>query len=179
MILSGLEIHNQVEAGRIIIEPFCPQQLNPNSYNYRLGAQLKPAPLDVTLDARQKHQLLSQEIPAEGFVLEPGRFYLGRTVEVIGSDFFVPCLIGRSSLGRLGLYVQISADLGNLGFVDSWTLELVAVQPIRVYPGMLLGQVTFWVPAGRRRLYDGKYVRQCEPLESQFGMEFSQNGESQ
>jgi len=172
MILSGPEIRSQVEAGRTFIEPFNAGQLNPNSYNYRLAPQLKAVPANARLDPRLDRQLDIQEIPPEGLVIEPGRLYLGRTKEVIGSDFFVPTLIGRSSMGRLGLYLQVSADLGHIGFVDSWTLELVAIQPIRIYPEMVIGQVSFWVPTGARRLYDGKYTDQVEPLESRFGREF-------
>uniref|UniRef100_UPI001FF49043 dCTP deaminase n=1 Tax=Brachybacterium sp. Marseille-Q7125 TaxID=2932815 RepID=UPI001FF49043 len=94
-------------------------------------------------------------IPADGLVLQPGQLYIGNTVERIGSSCYVPSLIGRSSLGRLGMYLQLSADMGNLGASHQWTLEITVVQPLRVYPGMVCGQVSFWVPTGEVALYDG------------------------
>lgn len=85
-------------------------------------------------------------IPADGYLFTPGRVYLATTVEVIGSHHYVPSLIGRSSLGRLGVYLQVSADLGNLGAIHAWTLEIVVCQPIRLYSDMIVGQVSFWTP---------------------------------
>ena len=66
-------------------------------------------------------------------------------------------------MGRLGLFLQLSADLGHIGAVHCWTLELTVVQPVRVYPGMRIGQVSFWVPEGDRVLYGGTYGRISEP----------------
>ncbi len=166
MILTGQEILRQIKDGRITIDPFDPNLLNPNSYNYRLGGLLKIAP-DHVLDARQEQSWLGVEIPEEGFVLEPHRIYLGHTIETIGSNSFVTSLIGRSSIGRLGLYLQLSADLGQLGAIHKWTLELNVVQPLRLYSGMILGQVTFWTPTGDITLYDGPYGRSSVPLERQ------------
>ncbi|MEU1621478.1 deoxycytidine deaminase [Streptomyces sp. NPDC005722] len=156
MILTGREIARQHAAGLIHINPFHEDQLNPNSYNYRLGPLLRTHRASV-VDTLGEHDLDEVAIPPEGIVLHPGRVYLGTTVESIGSEHFVPTLIGRSSLGRLGVFLQISADLGNLGAVHRWTLEIVVVQPIRLYAGMIVGQVSFWMPTGPRRLYQGHF----------------------
>jgi dCTP deaminase len=156
MILTGPEIIRQCAMGRINITPFYENQVNPNSYNYRLGPSLRTHCSDV-IDSRSEHDLTEVDIGSGGIVLQPGTVYLGTTAESIGSDYFVPSLIGRSSLGRLGVYLQVSADLGNLGAVHRWTLEIVAVQPIRVYADMIMGQVSFWVPTGERDLYDGYF----------------------
>ena len=166
MILTGKEIHRQVRRGRITISPFHPAQLNPNSYNYRLGRTLKTA-CDGVIDARSEHCWERITIPDYGLVLEPGRLYLGHTVEAIGSRHYVTSLIGRSSVGRLGLYLQLSADLAQLGAIHRWTLELTVVQPLKIYPGVQIGQVSFWVPAGPRTSYSGLYGNTSEPLESQ------------
>ncbi|MFG2563063.1 2'-deoxycytidine 5'-triphosphate deaminase domain-containing protein [Streptomyces sp. NPDC048496] len=163
MILTGPQIAREHAAGRIRIDPFDQEQLNPNSYNYRLGPTLRTHRGQV-VDALGAHELDEVRIPEAGIVLEPGRVYLGTTVEAIGSEHFVPSLIGRSSLGRLGVFLQVSADLGNLGAVHRWTLEIVVVQPIRLYPGMVVGQVSFWTPTGARRLYDGHFGRHSEAI---------------
>jgi len=155
VILTGNEITAQVQRGSITISPFASEQMNPNSYNYRLGDTLKEVDRLAPLDPRQASTAADIKIPDEGFLLRPDRFYLGHTHEIIGSGEFVPILIGRSSMGRLGLFLQISADLGNLGACHRWTLELVAVQPILVYPRMIIGQVSFWYTQGAVSQYDG------------------------
>jgi dCTP deaminase len=159
MILTGSEISRQVKHGNIVIHPFRHKQVNPNSYNYRLGPVLTP--LHGFGDAAPSASL---SIPKSGFCLQPRAVYLAKTAEVIGSEHFVTSLIGRSSVGRLGLFVQISADLGNLGPAHSWTLELTVVQPLVVYPGMIVGQVSFWRPSGTIKQYRGLYTRHCEPM---------------
>ena len=156
MILTGEEIHLELRRGRITIEPFHGDQLNPNSYNYRLSPEIKIC-TDSLLDPIRPGEWSSIHIPDDGLVLEPHRLYLGSTIESIGSDVYVPSLIGRSSLGRLGMFLQISADLGNLGAVHCWTLEIMVVQKLRVYPSMLAGQVSFWKPMGSVHLYSGRY----------------------
>lgn len=147
MILTGKEIIKETQQGNIQISPFQEDLVNPNSYNYRLASTLIKFCPD-TIDAKADFCTEEFEIPEEGYVLEPGNLYLGATLEKIGSTKYVPSLIGRSSLGRLGLFLQITADLGHLGTYHSWTLELKVVQPLRVYAGMRIGQVSFWVPEG-------------------------------
>jgi dCTP deaminase len=155
MILTGNEIAAQVRNGAIKLDPFSSDQMNPNSYNYRLGGTLKVVDQSEPLDPTQQNDAAEIAIPWDGYVLRPGRFYLGHTHEVIGSRDFVPVLIGRSSMGRLGLFLQISADLGNLGACHRWTLELYAVRPIIVYAAMIIGQVSFWSIEGGAEHYAG------------------------
>ncbi len=170
MILSGSQIHTEVERGAICIKPFYERFINPNSYNYHLSDSLKIAPFDIA-DPKKEKIWESVTIPETGYLLEPSRFYLGTTLERIGSSQFVTSLIGRSSLGRLGLFLQLSADLAQLGAAHCWTLELYTVQPLIVYPGMEIGQVSFWVPYGEISLYTGVYGTVSEPYESQPGGE--------
>ena len=169
MILTGSEIIRRVHLGHITIDPFDERQVNPNSYNYRLGKRVKCAPRE-TIDPRHRPQWADKEIPPTGMLLEPGRLYLGHTLESIGSRMFVTSLIGRSSVGRLGLFLQLSADLGQLGAIHCWTLEMNVVQPLRLYPGMIIGQVSFWVPDGQSRPYRGVYADTSLPLESRADM---------
>ncbi|WP_328689991.1 deoxycytidine deaminase [Streptomyces phaeochromogenes] len=162
MILTGCAIQEAVEAGQITIDPFSPELLNPNSYNYRLGRTLKQVTSDPA-DPTQPAQTAAIELPDDGYVLRPGVVYLGATVETLGSAEFVTSLIGRSSVGRLGMFLQISADLGQLGPAHRWTLEIKVVQPLKVYPQMRIGQVSFWTPAGARLPYTGHYAHISEP----------------
>jgi dCTP deaminase len=151
MILTGPEIRRQVSAGQIVIDPYDDEQLNPNSYNYRLGPM-------VLMPADQHYDLRVAPL-----TLLPRRLYLGHTAEVIGSVRFVTMLNGRSSVGRLGLYLNVSADLGQLGPAHRWTLELTVVQPLRIHFGMRIGQATFWEVDGPRTEYRGEYAKRSVP----------------
>ena len=156
MILTGPQIARCVANGTITIDPFDPDSVNPNSYNYRLGDTLLRS-RDEVFDAARTPAWEELQIPDEGFTLRAGRLYLASTLETIGSSRYVTSLIGRSSLGRLGLFLQVTADLGHIGAVHRWTLELHAVQPLRIYKGMRIGQVSFWESQGTVRQYFGRY----------------------
>lgn len=160
MILTGPQIHREVTAGRIVIEPFADGQLNPNSYNYRLGPHI------LTIGAGGAPEDSMADLREGPVTLQPGRVYLGHTLEVIGSRRYVTMLNGRSSIGRLGMFLNFSADLGQLGPAHRWTLEIKVVQPLRVYSEMKVGQATFWIPQGQRAIYDGEYARRSEPTPS-------------
>lgn len=172
MILTGAEIKKQVQLGRIHISPFIEENINPNSYNYRLHEDLLEI-IDYPIDPKGEPNVRKIKIHEEGFILQPGRLYLGSTVEEIGSDYYVTSLIGRSSVGRLGLFLQITADLGHLGAKHRWTLELKVVQPLVVYSMMNIGQVSFWsVEGAPNNLYNGKYAKYSEAHCSELHQEF-------
>ena len=170
MILTGPEIKQSVERGHIIIEPFALAQLNPNSYNYRLDAAVLIT-RDPHLEAHKSQHWQTVELPKAGLILEPGKLYLGSTVECIGSERYIPSLIGRSSMGRLGMFLQLSADLGNIGSAHCWTLEITVVQRLRVYPGMIVGQIAFWRPLGPVNFYSGNYHQFSGPTPSLYSNE--------
>lgn len=163
MILTGKEIARQYEMGNIYLDPFTPDAVNPNSYNYRLGPRLKAF---ERLDSKGQPVFRDVDIPDEGYVLQPGSMYLGHTLETIGSDQFAMSLIGRSSIGRLGLFLQVSANLGHTTSCHQWTLELVCIRPIRLYAGMSIGQVSFWRNQGEIGTYEGAYGKNNQPTES-------------
>lgn len=171
MILTGPKIRDEVTAGRIVISPFSEDQVNPNSYNFRLGPTIKWY-LDPTLDVRRPNRVGEICIPECGLELSPDRIYLGSTEEVMGSNQYVPIIRARSGVARLGLFVHVTADLIDIGSVNQWTLQLHAVQPVRIYAGMLIGQVTFWRVCGRIELYRGKYQGSRGPQESRIYMDF-------
>lgn len=155
-VLTGSAIAEAVQRGDIQIEPFDARLLNPNSYNVRLGGKLIVYKEKV-LDVRVPNEYQYIDIPETGLVLEPGRLYLGATVERTKTDKYIPMIEGRSSLARLGLFVHVSAGFGDIGFCGHWTLEFVAAHPIRVYRDTEVAQVYFHTPEGKiERLYTSR-----------------------
>lgn len=156
MILSGREI--KARLGKDIrIDPFDEAQLNPNSYNLRLHEDLLTYRDDL-LDMKRPPRTEWLRIPPEGLVLEPHRLYLGRTIEYTETDNLVPMLEGRSSIGRLGLFVHVTAGFGDVGFCGYWTLEIFCVQPIRIYAGVEVCQIYYHTIEGDFDRYrSGKY----------------------
>lgn len=158
MILSGREIKNKM-GKEIVIEPFSENQLNPNSYNLKLHNEFLVYDEEV-LDMKKQNKVKSIVIPEEGLVLEPGKLYLGRTVEYTETDKYVPMLEGRSSVGRLGLFIHVTAGFGDVGFKGFWTLEIFCVQPIKIYPGVEICQIYYHSVEGEYDQYcSGKYQK--------------------
>jgi dCTP deaminase len=156
MILSGREIRRNL-GDRIVIDPFDQSRLNPNSYNLTLHDQLRVY-RNRELDMRVENLSDELMIPPQGLLLEPQTLYLGRTVEYTETSGFVPMLEGRSSIGRLGLFVHITAGFGDIGFKGFWTLEIFCVQPIRIYAGVQICQIFYHSIEGDYDTYSsGKY----------------------
>jgi dCTP deaminase len=151
MILSGKQIQERLYKS-IIIEPFNEKQLNPNSYNLSLHNELLVYK-DRILDMKKQHQVKKLEISTDGLVLEPGRLYLGRTVEYTKTDTCVPMLEGRSSIGRLGIFIHITAGFGDVGFAGYWTLEISCIQPVRIYPFVQICQIFYHTIEGDYTTY--------------------------
>lgn len=156
MILSGKEIEKQLDSN-IFIDPFNPKQLNPNSYNLRLHNELMVYEKDV-LDMKSPNHTKKIIIPEEGLLLETNKLYLGRTIEKTRTENFVPMLEGRSSIGRLGLFIHVTAGFGDVGFNGFWTLEIFCVQPIIIYPSVEICQIFYHSIEGEFDKYkSGKY----------------------
>lgn len=157
MILSGLKIREEMTCGNIQIEPFSENQLNPNSYNLRLANELLRY-TEPVLDVRTPNAYERIVLPEAGLTLEPGVLYLGRTEEFTKTEKFVPMLEGRSSMGRLGLCVHVTAGFGDVGFAGFWTLEIHVVQPLRIYPHIEICQIYYHTIEGEYVPYSsGKY----------------------
>jgi deoxycytidine triphosphate deaminase len=171
MILTGREIEREWANRRITIEPFEPEQVNPNSYNFRLGKTLRVY-RTMPLDVRNPNAFDEVEIPDDGYVLEPGRLYLAHTIEVLGSDHYAPTFAARSSVARLGVFINLSASLGDIGYKGQWTLQLYTMNRVRVYPGINIGQMMWWRPHGEIVLYDGKYQGASGPRSSDIHVDF-------
>jgi dCTP deaminase len=161
MILTGSAIADAVARGDILIDPFNPRDLNPNSYNYHLSPELYK--VSVAADERDASCV---SIPGAGRLLEPEYLYLGCTDELFHSAKYAMTLVGRSSVGRLGLFVNISADLGHVGSRNRWTLEIKVIQPVVVYPHQCIGQVAFWETIGMPSPYAGRYQHDDRPYPS-------------
>jgi len=173
MILTKQEILRQVSKRNITISPFDTNLLNPNSYNYRLDCELLE--FDIPLDCKKKSMPKKITLTDDGYILQPNKLYLANTYESIGSTKFVTQLIGRSSVGRLGLFLQITAPLGHVGTNHNWTLELKVVQPVKIYPLMKIGQVTFWKIKGRKNnnYINGEYKKYSKAQISKLYKELS------
>lgn len=156
MILSGKEILKHM-GKEIIITPFDEKRINPNSYNLSLADELLVYEQDE-LDMKKPNPTKRIVISEEGLLLEPNRLYLGRTNEFTKTDRYVPMLEGRSSTGRLGLFIHVTAGFGDIGFAGYWTLEIFCVQPVRIYPNVEICQIYYHDIDGEYDLYSsGKY----------------------
>lgn len=171
MILSDKKILEAIDSGQIVIEPFKRECLGTNSYDVHLGKYLAVY-RDRVLDAKKHNEVEEIEIGPEGYLLQPGVLYLGVTEEYTETHNSVPFLEGKSSVGRLGIDIHATAGKGDVGFCNSWTLEISCVQPVRVYAGMPIGQlIYFQVEGDIDQLYHSKKgakynQRTIKPVES-------------
>lgn len=171
MILTDQKIMEAIESGEIVIEPFRPDCLGTNSYDVHLGKFLAVYEGEI-LDARKHNKIREIEIGEEGIVLQPGTLYLGVTEEYTETHNSVPFLEGKSSVGRLGIDIHATAGKGDVGFCNTWTLEISCVHPVRVYAGMPIGQLIYFKVDGDINNYynkkeNAKYIQKTNrPVES-------------
>ena len=152
MLLSDRDIAAQIEAGRVRLDPYDPAMVQPSSVDVRLDRYFrlfdnhKYPVIDPAQDQPELTRLVEVD-PEEGFVLHPGEFVLGSTLETVTlPDDLAARVEGKSSLGRLGLLTHATAGFVDPGFSGHVTLELanVATLPIKLYPGMKIGQFCFF-----------------------------------
>lgn len=145
------------------------KHLNTNAYkDYPECTFLESAQLDP-IDMNKDNETIKFTIGEEGFILQPGVLYIGRTVERTFTDKFIPMINGRSSGGRLGISIHVCAGFGDIGFDGTWTLEITAVEPVIIYPYTEIAQVCYFKPYGNtRKLYNGRYNKQINPTASRF-----------
>ena len=164
MILSGKEIESRI-GDEIVIEPFDSKRINPNSYNLSLHNELlvyTQSPLDM----KRNNEVEKLTIPDNGLVLETNRLYLGRTIEYTETKNLVPMLEGRSSIGRLGLFVHVTAGFGDVGFKGFWTLEIFCIQPIKIYPNVEICQVYYHTIEGDYENYSSDKYQNNRDIQS-------------
>jgi len=189
MILSGVEIRRLAEGGvgangeRIVIEPFDPARCGPASYDVTLAGEIRV--YDTETKSRfMPHRVIDPNRPTPTspkplsggdadphWVLVPGRVYLGSTTEYTETHGLVPMLHGRSSIGRLGLFIHVTAGVGDPGFCGYWTLELVVVQPVIVRPNIQIDHLTYHTMTNDILPYNDRYQNQTrEPGASRYHM---------
>ncbi|MGM5487717.1 MAG: dCTP deaminase [Nanobdellota archaeon] len=173
MILTGNEIIKQVNEENIIIKPFDINKITTNTYDLKLGKKYIIYTEEV-LDPSRPNKYEIKSIPEDGLLLRPGDFILGHSSEIIGSNKFVPIIHAKSSIARLGLFVHVTADLIDIGSIGNITFQLYATLPVKIYPNMLIGQVSFWVPKGKIKLYKGKYQSSVGPKASEIHKDFNE-----
>jgi dCTP deaminase len=174
MVLTGLEILEQIKLGNIFVSDFDQKRLNPNSYNLRLHNELKIYDFDqikyqqkdpsyqgmAILDMKMKHPTKTIIIPEDGIILYPNILYLGRTVELTKTVGFCPQIEGRSSIGRLGIDIHKTAGWGDDGFENYWTLEIAVTHPVKIYPFVNICQIIYMKTFGDATMkYKGKYQK--------------------
>lgn len=179
MILSDKKILEEMKRGTIVITPFQRKYLGSNSYDVHLGKHLAMYE-DEILDAKAHNRVRHFTIPAEGLILVPSKLYLGVTEEYTESHAHVPFLEGKSSIGRLGIDIHATAGKGDVGFCNTWTLEISVRQPVKVYAGMPIGQLIYFAVDGDvevlyNRKKNAKYnKRTIKPVESMMWKNFKQ-----
>lgn len=189
-LISGPEIARLVRAAQHLngkpvlpylrIDPFEESAVGPNSVDIRLSpdllcyntqARLERGADGVTyltshLDARRDNPTYPLRMPDDGMVLEPGRLYLGSSMETVEAHGLVPVIETRSSLARLGVSMHLSAGFCDDGFAGAITYEITVAHPIKLYPGMRVAQVAFHTLVGERKPYSGRYAGQRGPVAS-------------
>src|SRR3954454_24858235 len=186
MVLSDRSIRAEIEAGRVVIDPYDPGLVQPSSIDVRVDRRFRVFQNSryPYIDVRQAMEDLTELVEVDGeepFILHPGEFVLGQTLErVTLPNDLVARLEGKSSLGRLGLLIHSTAGFVDSGFSGTLTLELsnVANLPITIYHGMPIGQISFIRmdqpvehPYGAREK-DSKYQGQAEPTASRYFLNF-------
>jgi dCTP deaminase len=151
VVLSDRDIRAEIEAGRIVIDPYVPEAVQPSSVDLHLDRRFRVFRNNryPYIDVREEQPELTEMVEISGddpFVLHPGEFVLGSTLEVVAlPNDIVARLDGKSSLGRLGLLIHSTAGFVDPGWEGNLTLELsnVANLPITLYDGMKIGQISF------------------------------------
>ena len=177
MILTDRQILAEMKKGTIVIKPFDRKYLGSNSYDVHLGELLAMYKEEI-LDAKHHNHVRYFKIPKEGLILVPSKLYLGVTKEYTETHSHVPFLEGKSSIGRLGIDIHATAGKGDVGFCNTWTLEISVRQPVRIYANMPIGQLIYFevtgeieIPYGEKKT--AKYKkRTAKPVESMMWKNF-------
>ena len=170
-MLTGEKILEEIKNGRIEMNPFDPAKINPNSYNLTLNNTLLVYQ-DEVLDYKKQNPTNKILIPDNGLILYPGQLYLGSTNEETYTKYYIPMLNGRSSIGRLGITIHITAGFGDIGFRGKWTLEITVARKVKVYPNMEICQQCWFIPAGKTTIqYEGRYQNQDDVTASRSNLE--------
>lgn len=143
MVLTRPDILDEIQKGNIVIEPLNLDDVGTNSVDLHLSKFLMNIDNDrMPLDAKKPPNIRIFEMDEMGLLLVPNALYLASTVERTWTKKHLPTLHGKSSVARLGISIH-DAGFGDVGFKGHWTLEITVAQPIRIYPGMPIGQLCY------------------------------------
>jgi dCTP deaminase len=193
MSLSDKKIIKEIKRGNIIIDPFDVNHVNPNSIDLTLSKHYKTVSRESPiLDCKKENKFVDNIMPENGVVLYPGNLYIyscnekiglpckNRNVfqKLLGKGYIEAEVLGKSSIGRLGLFVHVTAGFIDTGFVGHLVLEMVATEPIRVYPNQKICQLRFnYVDGNIQTTYDkkkgSKYMNQTGPQTSLMHLNFT------
>lgn len=192
MLLTGPEIERRIADGTIVVHDPIRKKGGHLAGSNSLDVQLDPSLLVYSrppalvrgvkrvlaylgvcepwhLDAHADNPTHQLTIPSCGLILEPGELYLGCTHQWTTScEDVAPMIEGRSSVGRLGMCVHVTAGVGDVGFTGKWTFEIVVVHPLKVYPSMTIGQLLYFLTHGVPRPYRGRYQNQAGTVASRY-----------
>ena len=169
---TGDKIIEEIEKGNIVIEPFDKTKVNPNSYNLHLSNELYVYD-ELVIDGKQDNSVKKLVIPETGLLLQPNVLYIGSTKEYTETHDCIPMLNGRSSIGRLGITIHVTAGFGDVGFKGTWTLEIFCIKPVIIYPNMEICQICYFPAIGDTNIsYKGKYQGQIDAVPSRLFTEY-------
>lgn len=165
-MLTAAEILRQMATDRIRITPFNPEHLQPNSYDvtlaptvYELRQESEDVGKPVVLDIKKPVDVREVQLSPSGTLLRKHHCYLATHLEYVWAPDFIMTLHGRSTLARYFVSVHQSAGFGDLGFEGHWTLEIVPMMDVMVYPKIRVAQIAFMAPQGNINVrYKGRYV---------------------
>ena len=152
MILSDKQILETIDKKQIVITPFDIECLGPNSYDVHLSKHLAIYDMDKAsfsplhgsyIDSKKHNEVKRFVISDDGYILMPGQFYLGSTIEYTETHVHMPTIDGKSSIGRLSIKIHDTAGKGDVGFCNHWTLEITCTVLVKVYAGMPIGQLIY------------------------------------
>lgn len=179
-LLTGAKIIEEVKNGNIFISDFDEKHVQPNSYDLHWGDELVQiySNSDNGHDYRFAHPIIDMMedqngvrkfIPTTGYILQPDTLYLIPTKERVGSKIYIPQIVGRSSIGRMGIQVSQHAAFGDIGFIGQWTLQVTVVYPTKIYPNLRVCHVFFEEPYGDiTKMYHGRYQLSKGAVPSKF-----------
>ena len=171
-MLASDEILAEIAKGNIVIKPFDETKLNPNSYNLTLANEILVYTEDI-LDCKKKNPTKKIKITDEGYILSPGKLYLGSSVEYTESNIHIPHISGRASVGKVGLSTHVSSGIGSAGYKGHWTFSITCIRPIKIYPKMRIAQIYFFPVIGDcPNKYAGKYINNEKINTSKLYLEF-------
>ncbi|MFM2428232.1 MAG: deoxycytidine triphosphate deaminase [Bacteroidota bacterium] len=169
MILTAHAIQEANKLGEVTIRPFTVENLGTISYRFSLGDFM--IIIDQMQDSKKPSRGKLCKIPSAGMLLHPDTLYLAATYEKLGATRLAQMIFGLKQTAALGIYLDISSNLGHVGAVTHWTLEITVVQPVVIYPRISIGQIVFWRMQGDYDRYEGNYNQQVLPEKSLLWLE--------